>query len=76
MELDFNPWSMLLSTIFGLLGLFFLRYGKAEGSFTKMVTGLLLMVYPLVVTGPWRNFLVGASLTAVPWLAGKMGIDF
>jgi hypothetical protein len=73
--MDFNPFSLLFSSLFGIIGFFYLKRGKAEAKILLMLSGLCLMVYPFVVYGPWPTFLLGLLLACLPWGAEKLGID-
>jgi hypothetical protein len=74
--MDFNPFSLLFSGLFGILGFFYLKRGKAEARIMLMIAGLGLMVYPFVISGPWPTFLVGLLIACLPWGADKLGVDF
>ena len=66
--MDFSPGVIFVSTIFGIVGIYFFRDGKRDGSFSKMLAGVGLMVYSLFVKGIWANLLVGMLLVSLPWL--------
>lgn len=66
-----NPWSLLFSLIFSLVGLVYLKQGKATGDVMRIVCGLALMLYPYFVSGPLWIALAGAALTALPFILEK-----
>lgn len=66
-----NPWSILASVIFSLVGLVYLKQGKASGDGGKMVCGAALLVFPYFVSGALWIVLIGAALTAYPFVSGK-----
>lgn len=74
--MDFNPMSILFSLVFGVVGLSYFRHGKANTSGVTMASGVGLMGYPLFIHGPWYVLLVGMLLSLVPWLAGRLGIEW
>lgn len=74
--MDFNPLSILFSTLFGAMGLFYFKIGKSETRVLMMLSGVGLMAYSLFVRGPWLNLLVGSAIALVPWGATRLGMDF
>ena len=76
MELDFNPVSILVSLIFSIVGFYYIKFGKTQGNMIMIFTGFGLFAYPLFVSGPIKNILVGSCLASVPWLAQRMGFEF
>ncbi len=66
-----NPWSILASIIFSLVGLVYLKQGKADGDAVKLVCALALLVFPYFVGGVIWVVLIGAALTALPFVARR-----
>lgn len=73
---QFDPLSMVFSTVFGIVGVYYFRHGKQEASAVSMLSGVGLMAYSLFVRGPWLNLLVGLALSLLPWGMGMLGVDF
>ncbi len=66
-----NLAALLWGVLFSSIGLGYFMYGKSQTRVLLLVTGVLLMMYPYFVSGGWATFLVGALLTASPWLARR-----
>jgi hypothetical protein len=60
--------SLLLSVLFGALGLGFLVYGRKAGRLVPAVVGLALMVVPYFISNTVVLVSVCIALTAVPFL--------
>lgn len=63
-----DPWGILFSVIFSLVGMVYLKQGKTSGDFTKLACGIALMAFPYFVGGALWIALVGAALTALPFI--------
>ncbi len=74
--MNFNPASFFVSSLFGLVGVFYFRLGKSDSNVVMMMTGGGLLAYSFFVQGMWANLLVGGVLTAAPWALRAVGIDF
>ena len=66
-----NPWTLLASLVFSMVGLVYLKQGKNEGDVTRMVCGAALLVYSYFVPGALLVVAVGALLTALPFILRK-----
>ena len=64
--MDMN--SLLLSLLFGAVGMAFLLYGKKMAAVVPMVAGFGLMVVPYFITNLILLTIVGVLLTAVPFV--------
>jgi hypothetical protein len=69
-----DPASLILSCLFSLVGLAFFVYGKKASDFDFLIAGVLLMAYPLFVSGTWLTLLIGLPLTAAPFLHRRFGV--
>ncbi len=69
MDVGFLFASLLVS----LLGYVAFAYGKRQGRFPQLVTGLTLMVFPYFVDSVLVMLLVAAALGLAMWLALKLG---
>lgn len=58
--------------VFGIFGWFIFKQGRAEVNGKRMVAGLFLMTYGILVANPWANWGIGFALLGVnyftPWL--------
>ena len=59
---------LLWGVLFSAIGTGYLVYGKRQGQGLILVCGLGLIVYPYFVDGTWTQFIVGALLSAAPFL--------
>lgn len=66
-----DAWSILASLIFSMVGLVYLKQGKTDGDVTKMVCGAALLVFPYFIGGALWIVLLGAALTALPFIAQR-----
>jgi len=57
-------WAML----FGAIGSGYFVYGKKQQHLSALACGIGLVLFPWFVSGGWLTFLIGAVLTAIPWL--------
>lgn len=57
-------WGLL----FGSIGLGYVIYGRQQRAAIPMGCGIALMVFPYVVSNSWAMVLIGAALTALPWI--------
>ena len=64
--MDMN--SLLLSLLFGAVGTGFFMYGKKMAAAIPMVAGAGLIVVPYFISNLLLLSLVGAALTAVPFV--------
>jgi protein-S-isoprenylcysteine O-methyltransferase Ste14 len=54
--------NLLASFLFGIIGYAAFRYGRKTHSRNPVYIGLLLMLYPFVVTQTWALYVVGIAL--------------
>jgi hypothetical protein len=59
---------LFLGLIFGGVGTGYLIYAKRNREATFAITGVLLIIYPYIFTGALMIFVVGALLTAAPFV--------
>ena len=60
--------SLLLSVLFGALGLGFLVYGRKAGRLVPAIVGLALMVVPYFISNTVLLLSVCIALTVMPFL--------
>ena len=59
-------WANILAMlIFGAVGFIAFTYGKKNGSFKPMTIGIVLMIYPYVITNTIAMYAVGIGLSAL-----------
>lgn len=63
-----DPTAVMLSILFGSIGLGLFVYGKKQGKLVHLIAGLLLMVVPYVVPGAVMMTVVCGVLVALPFL--------
>lgn len=67
--MNFSISSLLAGFLFGIIGLFVLKRGRANANFTQVMIGLALMIYPYFVNSDALNWGLGIALTfAAYWL--------
>ena len=59
--------NIVVSVLFSLVGLAFLRFGKKQNEIRFAVLGVLLMGYSYFMPSLVWNILVGAALAAAPY---------
>lgn len=59
--------SLLLSLLFGSIGLGFFIYGRKQHAVVPLLCGLALMVVPYFIPNAWFLFVIGAVLVAIPY---------
>ncbi|HWZ91710.1 MAG TPA: hypothetical protein VNW92_22765 [Polyangiaceae bacterium] len=55
------------------VGFGFFMYGKKQARPPQMAFGLIAMIYPYFVGGPWLVFGIFAALLALMWIAIRTG---
>ncbi|HEY7119302.1 MAG TPA: hypothetical protein VH475_22115 [Tepidisphaeraceae bacterium] len=63
-----NPNSLMLSFLFGTIGLGFFQYGRKAGRVVPLGAGLGLIILPYFITNLIAMSLVCAALMAMPWV--------
>jgi len=53
--------------IFGSVGIGYFIYGKKQGKFIPMLTGVGLNIFPYLMSNVYEMVIIGVILTAVPW---------
>ena len=59
---------LLWGVLFGSLGAGYALYGKKQRAVVPLISGLALMVFPYFVSNSWLMVLVGAALSAAPFV--------
>ena len=63
--------SIMLSMLFGTMGMGFLMYGKKAAQLPPIAVGLALMVCPYFISNVIVLLIVCTALTAVPFIAAR-----
>lgn len=66
-----NVAALLWGALFSSIGLGYFMYGKSQTRILLLISGVMLMAYPYFVSGAWWTFVIGAGLTAIPWIAQR-----
>jgi len=62
-----DPTNLMLSFLFGLIGMGMFMYGKKAARLVPMCVGAALMGVPSFIPNPAILLLVCSCLTVVPW---------
>ncbi|MDA8130351.1 MAG: hypothetical protein M0011_02485 [Elusimicrobia bacterium] len=63
--------SMIAALFFSLVGLVYLKQGRASADVPKIACGVGLLCYTLFVSGTLYTVLVGTALAALPFLLDR-----
>jgi hypothetical protein len=66
--MSFDATELFIGLVAGTFGMAYFIYGKKQSRFAAMISGVLLCVYPYVVSGTVWLCVVGALLLAVPFM--------
>jgi hypothetical protein len=66
--MDLDPTKLFIEFLFGMVGTGYFIYGKKRGNYLFLGCGLALGLFPYFVDRMWAILLVGAALTAVPFV--------
>lgn len=65
--LDFSPSVLIAGLIFGVVGFYAFRIGKKNSNLKLVILGMILMVYPLFVSGAKMTWGIGILLSAAAY---------
>ena len=71
---SFSAGSLLLGLLFSGIGLVMLRLGKINADFPRILCGLALLIFPMLVGSLWWTLGLGVVLTAAPSAGEHFGI--
>ncbi len=71
--MSFDPGSLLLSLVIGLVGLALFIYGKKQQRMPQLIAGIVYMVYPYFTPDVTWTLVVGAVVGAALWWAVRNG---
>ena len=72
--MDIDGASLVAMLIVSCVGFVVFRYGRSQERFPHVAIGLLLMVFPYVVSDPLLMGLIAAALLGLLWIATRMGL--
>jgi hypothetical protein len=67
MDFDFSISTLFAGFIFGVIGFYLFREGKRRLNYTTLFCGVLLMIYPYFVSGPWLTWCAGFALCGLAY---------
>ncbi len=62
---------LMLGMVFGTIGMGLFMFGKRAERLPHLAAGLVLMVFPYFVSNMWALALIGATVTAAPFVMGE-----
>jgi len=71
--MSLDPSWLFLSLIPGGIGFVLFVYGKKQGRWPQLVSGLVFMVYPYFATTVASLLAIGAVIGAALWLTLRLG---
>lgn len=63
-----NPTSLFISVTAGAIGTGYFFYGKKQGLFVPLFSGMALCIYPYFIENIWLMLLIGIALCAAPFI--------
>ena len=66
--------SILAAVFFGLVGFFYIRYGKKMGEYPMIFCGLALWIYPYFFSSALYIILIGSGISILPFILKKIWI--
>ena len=64
----FNPWGILISVIFGIMGMYAFNVGRKDKNWRWLSIGVALMAYPYFVPNVILSLVIGCVLTAALYM--------
>jgi len=68
---SYTKGSIIAMIIFSVIGLGYFAYGKKSHQFLMLLCGIALMGYSYFVNGTGYIILIGAGLSALPFIFGR-----
>jgi hypothetical protein len=66
--MSLDPTTLLLSIVFGSIGMGLFLYGKKQEKYVHLLAGAALMGLPYVIANAVALLVVGAAVAAVPFV--------
>jgi sugar phosphate permease len=67
----FSVSTIIVSFIFGVIGIYLFRFGKKTLNYPVIFTSVAMMVYPMFTTGWFQDWGVGIGLCALAYYFTK-----
>lgn len=64
---------LFLGVLFGAIGTGYVVYAKRQASAMFAICGVGLMIFPYLFSNAWAIVLVGAAITAAPFVIDRFG---
>ncbi|MDB6096144.1 MAG: hypothetical protein JWM09_422 [Francisellaceae bacterium] len=71
LDLNFDLTNIVLSIIFGIIGMGYYSYGKKQNSYF-LIAGIALMIYPYFISQITWLIIIGLFLCALPFILSKI----
>jgi len=65
--MNFSPSAIAAGLLFGVAGLYFLRYGRKRSNRWSMVIGGAMLIFPYFIESAGLTWLLGAILFVTAW---------
>jgi len=72
--MDLSPSALFMGLVLSGIGFVLFRYGRTEQRAPQMLTGIALMVAPVLPGGWLVQLAVGGGLVGALWLAVRYGL--
>ena len=69
--MSMDPTYLIIAFFFGMIGMGYFMYGKKQNRPGPLIAGIILMVYPYIVTDPLQMILIGIGAMALPLIIGR-----
>ena len=70
--MNFDVPNIVVMLIFSGIGFVYLSYGRKLGEFDFIISGVLLMVYSYFTPSVLWTVIVGAIITAIPYIRRRL----
>jgi hypothetical protein len=72
--MDFDANVLLASIVPSSIGLVLVMYGKRQSRAPHVIIGILLMIYPYLISNIWLMFAIAGVLCLALWGAVRAGM--
>jgi hypothetical protein len=59
--------TLLWGLLYGSIGMGYFVYGKKQGRFAALISGVGLIIFPYFVSNVWLSIVIGIALMALPF---------
>ena len=67
LEIDLSPGALIAGFVFSVIGFYLYREGKKRLNQGVLWTGVVMMIYPVFISGALRLWIAGGGLCAVAY---------